>query len=561
MEKLKNKIEKYINKTGGIKTPAYFIKELFNDLIDNINKIKKFTTSNISRIETLYNNNYKHNVEFDGESLHINSNNNHYISTKSPFLEKLTITKDSDTICPSVEFNGHFLELNLPGNVASNYNNINTDGVHKYLLTFTKNNCVINKLEYKDPIAHYLIITYLEGADKLSQGSLDRIYSLDRANYSLPTLENERFLCFTTTDYVNSYFTDIPYIKSMDVSHISYTNSAPTCFTQLSNLESVTIGNNAYIRDWIHVNCPKLNYINVEENGEVYTSLDGILYNKDVTTLIAIPPARTSIEIPNSVTEIRGYAGVDCVGLTSIEIPNSVTKIRNSAFTGCTGLTSIEIPNSVTMIEKYAFGGCSSLTSVQWNVTKCKDFNYDMGPFKDCKQVTSFTFGDNVEHIPNFLCFGMSKLASITIPNSVTSIGSNVFDGCSSLTSITIPNSVTSMGYNVFDGCSSLTSIEIPNSLTSIEDYTFANCSSLPSIIIPNSITFIGSKAFYYCKSLTFITIEATTPPTLKYNSFDFTNNNFIIYVPSESVDAYKKATTWKNYADRIKPMSEYQAN
>ena len=72
----------------------------------------------------------------------------------------------------------------------------------------------------------------------------------------------------------------------------------------------------------------------------------------------------TSIEIPNSVTSIRGSAFSGCTGLTSIEIPNSVTSIRGSAFSGCTGLTSIEIPNSVTSIGSSAFSGCSNLETL-----------------------------------------------------------------------------------------------------------------------------------------------------------------------------------------------------
>ena len=194
------------------------------------------------------------------------------------------------------------------------------------------------------------------------------------------------------------------------------------------------------------------------------------------------------------------------IGITC-EIKQGTTQIRKFAFEGCSFLTSITIPNSVSSIGRYAFEGCSSLTSIQWNVTKYSDFDYSSNPFGGCEQITSFTFGDNVEHIPAYLCYGMSKLTSITIPNSVTSIGDYAFYECSSLTSISIPNSVTTIGESTFSRCSSLTSITIPNSVTSIGESAFYNCSSLTSITIPNSVTEIRDEVFSGCIGLTSIEI------------------------------------------------------
>jgi len=171
----------------------------------------------------------------------------------------------------------------------------------------------------------------------------------------------------------------------------------------------------------------------------------------------------TSIEIPNSVTSIGMSAFRGCSGLTSVTIPNSVTSIGNNAFYGCSGLTSVTIGNSVTSIGDRAFYGCSGLTSVIWNAKNCADFASNNTPFYDLRsQITSFTFGNEVEHIPAYLCKGMSNLTSVTIPNSVTSIGGSAFEGCRGLTSVTIPNSFTSIGEYAFGGCSGLTSIEAP---------------------------------------------------------------------------------------------------
>ena len=288
----------------------------------------------------------------------------------------------------------------------------------------------------------------------------------------------------------------------------------------------------------------------------------------------------TSVTIPNSVTSIGDYAFYECSGLTSLTIPNSVTEIGKYAFASC-GLTSLTISNSVTSIGDFAFCGskitsvtipnsvtrvgegvfssCINLTSVVWNAKMTNDYSKEINPFYEYtgttiyhdirKNIISFTFGDEVEKIPAYLCKEMTGLTSITIPANVTSIGDYAFENCKNitsvvwnvrnsafwdfgsqvesftfgdevevipgglcsgmnkLTSIIIPNSVTSIGIQAFYDCSSLTSVDIPNSVTDIGDYAFRRCSSLTSISISNSIKSIGYGTFQECSSLTAIAI------------------------------------------------------
>ncbi len=257
----------------------------------------------------------------------------------------------------------------------------------------------------------------------------------------------------------------------------------------------------------------------------------------------------TSITIPDSVTTIGEYAFFDCDGLISVTIPDSVTTIKASAFSYCSSLTSITIPDSVTSIGDYAFNYCSSLTSINIpdGITSIGEY-----AFSGCSSLTSVNIPDSVTTIGNDAFSSCRSLTSVTIPDSVTNIGIHAFYHCSSLTSITIPDSVTTIGNYAFDGCSRLTSITIGNSVTSIGKYAFYDCSSLTSITIPDSVTSIGSSAFEDCSSLTSVYCKATTPPAGEIDMFYNNASGRTIYVPTESVDAYKSASYWSNYKNYI---------
>ena len=122
------------------------------------------------------------------------------------------------------------------------------------------------------------------------------------------------------------------------------------------------------------------------------------------------------------------------------------------------------------------------------------------------------------------------------------------------LVSVEIGDCVTSIGLGAFYQCSGLTSIDIPNSVTSIGNYAFAYCSSLTSCTIGSGATSIGNQAFINCSGLTSITVNATTPPELGSDNV-FNGSSCNIYVPAESVEAYKTASLWSSYADRIEAI------
>ena len=271
-------------------------------------------------------------------------------------------------------------------------------------------------------------------------------------------------------------------------------------------------------------------------------------YNYNLSTLV-------SAEIGDCATSIGDSAFYDynhpCINLTSVTMSDNVISIDTYAFNSCSSLSSINISSGVTYIGDYAFRGCSSLTNIDIpsGITSISN-----GVCQNCSSLTGITIPSGVTSIGSSAFEGCSNLTSISLPSSVTSIGGGAFEGCSSLTSITIPSGVTSIGSSGFKGCSSLTGITIPSDATSIGSSAFEGCSSLTSITIPSGVTSISSYAFSSCSALTSVTCLRTTPPTL--SSYVFNNtNNCPIYVPSGSVDTYKSASGWRNYASRIQAL------
>ena len=143
-------------------------------------------------------------------------------------------------------------------------------------------------------------------------------------------------------------------------------------------------------------------------------------------------------------------------------------------------------------------------------------------------------------------------LGKITFKGKVTTVPESAFRECTHVKSITWPNSITSIGFWAFGGCENLKTIKLPSNLKTVEDGAFGGCTSLISITIPDSVTSIGMSAFYYCSSLESVYCKAKTPPRGRDYMFYNNASGRKIYVPRESVKAYKSAEGWKEYAEDI---------
>lgn len=287
---------------------------------------------------------------------------------------------------------------------------------------------------------------------------------------------------------------------------LSVTGIGGSAFSSQSTLTSVsipnsvtTIANNAFFGS------TNLQSIVVGTLNDKFSSVDGVLLDKDQTALVQCPPGRSgSYTVPGSVTSVADDGFYGCVNLTAIQIPDSVTSIGEQAFDGCVGLQTIQLSPSVKSIGASAFYGCVSLTglTIPNSVTSLGD-----GAFSSCGSVTNVVLPNSVTKLEDELFSGCTNLSTISIPNSVTTIGDHTFENCASLTNVTIPNSVTRIGAEAFNGCTSLANVTLPNKLSTIQDNTFAYCSNLNSVTLPVSVGSIGDSVFLDCASLATITI------------------------------------------------------
>ena len=201
--------------------------------------------------------------------------------------------------------------------------------------------------------------------------------------------------------------------------------------------------------------------------------------------------------------------------------------------------------------------------------------------FRNNTEITSF---DELEYFISsynlyFSFSGCINLRSVVLPDIDNLFLSYTFSDCENLVYIDIPKGVTSIASTAFARCINLPSITIPDSVTSIENYAFSKTSSLTEVVIgdnselrsiatrafqdsalkeltlPKYVESVGDLAFYFCRSLYIVVCHAVAPPIIGSNTFYGTPSTMSIYVPYDSVDAYKGATNWSAYADRIKPI------
>ncbi len=240
---------------------------------------------------------------------------------------------------------------------------------------------------------------------------------------------------------------------------------------------------------------PGLTAINVDTNNTIYSSVDGVLFNKDQTTLIKCPRGKDGIvTIPSSTTGIGDCAFDSCLGITNISVdPHDAyySSLNGVLFNKdqttliqwpCGKAGIVTIPKSVTSIDSQAFGHCTSLQAINVEPNNVKYGSLAGVLFN--KKLTKLI------RCPS------GKAGSVNIPANVISIGNYAFYHCHCLTSVNIPACVERIGWQAFAYCSGLTSVTIPKSVTSIGTSAFCNCSGLTRAFFAGKAPLMGTGVF-----------------------------------------------------------------
>ncbi len=269
--------------------------------------------------------------------------------------------------------------------------------------------------------------------------------------------------------------------------------------------------------------CTELTGFSVSSNNRSFSVEDGVLFNKDKTTLVRYPLAKAGTEyiIPASVTAIGLCALRNSSGLTKVVIPEGVKTIQAWAFSGCTNLTDANEPASVTWIDGRNF------EDTPWLKSQGAFGMFGNVLLKYQGQGGEVTIPDGVTEIGTSAFYGQTAVTKVTLPEGVTNIGMSAFQNCTSLEEVRIPQSVTEVGMAAFDGTPWQTAqgdfliingillsyqgqrgeVDIPNGVTEIAPEAFQNCTTLTGVTIPDGVTEIGWLAFNGCTALSRVEI------------------------------------------------------
>lgn len=264
---------------------------------------------------------------------------------------------------------------------------------------------------------------------------------------------------------------------------------------------------------------------NIENTEQVKTLQNGVFQNCNMD----------SISLPNctSLGWDSNFRG--CTNLKSAKLPK-IQELTGNDFEGCTSLQSVELGN-VTNIAGGAFNGCSSLQYVDLkNVTSIEEY-----AFNECTSLQNVDLNPNITNIGNQAfsnCPFLTKIKNIDFPNC-TSIGDNVFIGLKNIKAVKLPQ-CKSIGQYAFCGCEQLKDISIPN-ITSLGTNAFTGC-QINQLTLPECIETLGYQ------NIPYIVINATNVPELSSRFED----NTVISVPNEALNAYKTADVWKENSNQI---------
>lgn len=304
---------------------------------------------------------------------------------------------------------------------------------------------------------------------------------------------------------------------------------------------------------------------NIERFSGKFATSDGncLIFDK---SLIAFAPAGLSeYHIPDGIRSIGAYAFANCTNLKHITIPESTIGIGPDSFSDCIGLESITIPKNVYYISESAFYNCRNIHKMYCDPIIPPSYSEASGLGRFAEDMVIYVYEESIDlYKDNDLNYAVYPIMSNgkSLGSLQTTIYYTNIDGrvkpisgipikSHTYGEIVVYGTLPAIPERLFEEYDSLESIVIPDTVYAILHNAFWGCDNLQSIIIPNSVIYI-SDAFGECDNLLSIYCAPTTPPEISYTALSSIANGCKIYVPTESVNAYKSAEIWKYYADHI---------
>lgn len=283
--------------------------------------------------------------------------------------------------------------------------------------------------------------------------------------------------------------------------------------------------------------CLGLTAINVDAANQWYSSVDGLLINKETNVLIKCPQGiRGNLELPASITGISLGSIDSCGELVSITIPNSVKEIPIAFAQNCKKLQTVSLPAAIEKIGAGSFLECPDL--------------YEINVEEGCENYYSldgvlFSNMDNNLTIVKFP--PMNTPGCYTIPDGVKTIGEYAFYK-GMINYVNIPATVTVIDSNAFNQCGLLYSVIIPPSVETIGKEAFYLIEQLESVTIPASVKSIGENAFGSCYRLENVYYNTATPVSYSQTSASFMFRNTTLFIRPEGVEAAESTAPWSDF-------------
>lgn len=309
--------------------------------------------------------------------------------------------------------------------------------------------------------------------------------------------------------------------------------------TDSPNLKSIHIGDNitSIGKDFLGLHNESIQKIHIPTNIESIGN--SCFRNTSIKQLI----------FPNTITSIGSTSFSDSTSLEEVVIPDSENTINigGSAFSGCSKLKKLYLGKGATLLASSVFDYCH-IEELYLNTSTTPSWNYTGDKENSLKKLT---VGSNVTAIQANEFNYCHALSEIIFEEGVQTIGNYAFSGNKCKT-ITLPSTITQLGNNSFNDCSELESISIQEGCTRLSQECLRDNPKLTELVIPSTVTYVGKWCFT-SSGIKELTVKATTPPST--GGVLGLADDCIIYVPAESVDAYKAASGWSNYADKIQAI------